>query len=218
MVEVMIAMTVLAIGMFAVMDNWARLSSVRGESEDISRVNQVMDALQNRILASLGEDLGKNQSAADGIRLPWSLPSDSAAWAADNTVGLNAQDLIDLKVVGQDAGPGNLENFVIFMEYYRAVPLDPATQPGLLQYGTSSETFRAALADPTVRAGCQLTVDPESGLGGLLALDASNASAIGQFDPVIIRIQAYWGTLLPGATLPIRRMEVLVSRRPYRET
>ena len=240
MIEVMIAISVLAVGMMAIMDNWAGLKTMRDETAATSQVNRILETMQNRFEGALGEDLGKNAANAAVTRdVDWSeqkLYPDSASNVA-SLVGWNEEDLKSFGIIPTDVQLESLgiENFRIYVEYYRSQPTTTTAgvyKPGIgptpyddedaSAYTTAqiedlqerrARYFRDLISDNTRRGACRLDVKNTDGLGALIT-----SEDIGTYDSVAIRIVAHWGPMPGGASsLPIRKLEIFSSRRPYKD-
>jgi hypothetical protein len=232
------AVAVLAVGMMAVMDNWAGLKEMREETGAVDQVNRIMESIQNRFLGALGEDIGKGSATASVTRnMEWSVQKLYPISAADvdGRFGWNEDDLKSFGIIPRDVQLSSMgiENFRIYLEYYRTQPF--TTTAGVLKPGisttpyddedTSSYTneqisdlqerkaryFRELMSDDTRRQEVWLNVT--DGLGALIT-----SEEIGTYDSVSIFIVAHWGPMPLGPdSLPVRKLEIISSRRPYKD-
>jgi prepilin-type N-terminal cleavage/methylation domain-containing protein len=173
LIEVLLALTVLAVGIFTCMGTIASMAQARNLARESSTLEGILSELTERIHGCRWEALGTSQ-------LRWSLPRHNAAAGAVNPP-LTENDLLELGILSKPVGFRNLR---IYFEYFRAMKRSvpgSAVQNGMMDgegvaYSNLS-ALRANWGNPETRNLYRL----------------SDASApTGQVDedqPVIVRIE-----------------------------
>lgn len=184
LIEIMIAISVLAVALIAVLGHQYTLDNLRAHSLTRSLLTVAVNNLVNLVDGSNWDELGR-------IERPWSLSRLQAGGATNPSLQL--ADLVGVGVVSPEIGhftggrqaddaAGNLR---FYLEYYRATAnldssLNPVTtQPGLLDtQQTSPSGFQSAFA--STAATCRIVPVPTLGL-----VDASQITA---GNPVMVRL------------------------------
>jgi hypothetical protein len=200
--EVMIAFSVLAIGLIAVTGAIHSMDSARRMAPEQAVAQRVLSAMVDRFQGARWEVIGDQ---------PWSRPrfkdatnighpplTEDAAVADDNLIAsgiLQRKQGIDLKV---------------YVEFYRAVAAKTedgvviADKPGVMQGEdplvtyAKPDDFSAIFRSPTLRAKYKL--DPSLG---------APTAQVGEDDPIVIRLIAEWKL----ANDEIARLEVFTGRK-----
>lgn len=220
-IEVMIAIAILAAGIGVIMDNWASLNQARREAEETATINKLVETVTNRFLGALGGEIGKTSAPS----LAWTearlMPVDLSN--IGSYLGRSEDELIDFGILSQQT---YVENLMLYIEYYRSVDVtqNGIPHPGLLGNDDEDLTndanspsanegeIRNIFNQPLIRSNYRLTVDGNKGLAGLV-----EDGTIGRYDSVIIRVVVVWGTKVLPTSLPERKIECLLSRRPYQD-
>ena len=184
LIEVMIAISILAVALVAVLGHQYTLDNLRAHSLTRALQTVAVNNLVNLVDGSNWDELGR-------IERPWSLSRLQAGGTTNPSLQL--ADLVGAGVVSPETGHftggrqaneanGNLR---FYLEYYRATAnldssLNPvATQPGLLDtQQTSTGGFQTAFA--SMAATCRIVPDPNLGLVDATQITAGN--------PVMVRL------------------------------
>jgi prepilin-type N-terminal cleavage/methylation domain-containing protein len=188
LIEVMIALTVLAIALTAILGNYLTLNQTRTDTNDRGAVAEIGRSILDRLIACDMRALGLATATSGGVAQPWSVPryeGDTApnpgpmrldGPAADNPVDLG---LLPSKVT--------IPNLAIYIEYYRGLerisPVDGTTQPGVMDDPglTSRETFEQLFQSSTWRNERKLSTSEPP----IMQVDDEQ--------PVVIRVIITWG-------------------------
>ena len=188
MIEVMIALTILAIAITAILSNYHVLNTVRQDTAARGAVSELGRAILDRITAGDMRALGVLSPAGSGVAQPWSLmrSEDLPLLRPPMTQGA-ADPANDLVALGLIPGPMPVTDLQVFIEYFRGVNVIDLTT-GIVQLsGVLDENylergdFREAFTDPDWRTARRL---------------AGNAPPIVQVaddDPIVIRVILTWG-------------------------
>jgi len=188
MIEVMIALTVLAVAITAILGNYQVLNSARTDTAARGAVSEIGRAILDRITAGDLRALGAETPIGGVVAQPWSLVRSEDLPALRPPLTQNAADPADdLITQGLIPGPVPVEGLRVYIEYYRGLQVLDISTGAVLFSGVLDENyvargdFRAAFANPGWRDARRL---------------ATNQAPIGQVaedDPVVIRIVITWG-------------------------
>ena len=185
--EVMIALALLATASMTIMSNWAGLHDTRRTIQERQKAQAVLQGVAERLISLEGGALGTKAA-------PWSqgrffdrkAKDDSARIGRaplSETATADADNLVRQGLVANGTG---LTGLKIYIEYYRAVRDVSGTANGLLstkdissQAAESSEAMRARFADRAIRDAVRIDAD-------------SPFSVLPADDPLIIRVLATW--------------------------
>ncbi len=210
MIEVMIALGVMAVGLSAVLSHQFTLDNLRATS--LSRALQTI-AVNN--LVNLAD--GTNWDELGRAQRPWSL---SRVQGADNTnQPLSLDNLVTYGLVGKETGhlhggeavDRSIGTYRFYLEYYRSTAnLDSARapltdQPGLLDAPVgSSAAFKTSFTANA--ASCRIVPDPTLGLADPTKLTQGNPVlmriAVARVDPLTNAERTTYETFLGSQTAP----------------
>lgn len=202
LIEVMIAVMVLAIAMSSTVGLYIHLDQNRDMTTRINRAQALARHLLDRTMTADPESLG------DLALSPWSaaryepmvagvdlLTDDQLPMTDTSTVANN--NVVSLGLVDQQTG---LENLEVYFEYYRGVTVNNVA-PALPDVGLMDQTFataasfRAAFATAAVRSATRLLPT------------ARPATQVGEEMPFVVRIVVRWGVA------QTQRIELFAARR-----
>ena len=210
LMEVMIALAVLAIGLLTLFAHQYTLSELRASS--LSRALQTVSTnnLVNLCEGTNWDELGRSER-------PWSLSRIQGLGGATNPP-LSVQDLSGAGVLGSvngalqaTVGESGTAQLRYYVEYYRATAnLDPAYapvsgQPGLLdaQYA-SAGAFKTAFAASAT--ACRIVPAPTTGLVDATLLTPGNPALIrvvvARFDPATASERTVYEAFVGAQTKP----------------
>ena len=148
LIEVMISLSILAIGILAIVGQMASLNTVRANDRDALAFDLMLNELQERFQGCRWEALGTD-------KLPWSLPrhpdaasTDRQPMVDDATVTAD-RDLLRMGLISKRLGIPGLK---IYVEYYRGAATRDAdlkvTTAGMMDgEGPDTKTQYTDLAD-----------------------------------------------------------------------
>lgn len=210
LLEVMIALSVLTIGIFASLSHFMTLSSMRKQTGEIATARNIVAALAERFQGCRWEVVGVSTA-------PWSLPRaepGSVTTVANDPMmddaSLSAADrpLRGLQSLGLAQEASNLPDLRVYVEYYRALTiLDESgnadtTKPGIMDRepgGTTyanADAFESSYHFESRWDGLPVTLAATTAAARAtyrLAATALPTAQVGENDPVCIRILATWG-------------------------
>lgn len=210
LIEVMIAMSILAVALLVVIGHQATLNHLRAHSLERSLQTVAVNNLVNLVDGSNWDELGRAER-------PWSLSRLQAGGTTNPPMQI--ADLVGAGVIASETGylsgsravdsaSGNLR---IYFEYYRATAnLDAAnaavlTQPGLLDaQQTSSNGFHTAFASNAI--ACRIVPNASLGLVDAAQITAGNPVlvrlAVSEVEPVTNAQRQIYETFLGAQTAP----------------
>jgi type II secretory pathway pseudopilin PulG len=201
-VETLVAMSVVAVGLMAVLSSIFTLDAARKSTVEDMRLNALMRTLVDRVQGAQWTDLGTT-------RLPWSrarLFEDHSARNGDD-LPMTQADLLSYGLLTQPIlSDGSTSTLKVYFEYYRAVAHKDASgerlpgQEGLAEQAavTSVAAARGMLRSANNRARYRLNPTSD-GLG------IADPLLLGNDDPVLIRIVIELG--------PTRHLEIVTGRK-----
>lgn len=200
LVEVLIALSVMAVGILALMSSIGALHSSRNTAADANRVHALVQTISER-LASLPWDTLGNR---DNPTAPWSQ-SRSAGMAislVNSHTSYNRPPLTENAVLDEDnllkqgllSQPARVRNLRVYIEYYRALQISAAPAPtapilagpglmdgsaaGLPRY-TTPQGMNTAIRSAAIRTATRLSSN-------------NPTTIIRTNDPIAIRVVAFW--------------------------
>ena len=210
LIEVMIAISVMAVALLVILGHQATLNNLRAHSLSRSLQTVAVNNLVNLVDGSNWDELGRAER-------PWSLSRLQAGGSTNPP--LQISDLVGAGMIASETGhfsgaqaadsaSGNLR---FYFEYYRATAnLDSAyvaipTQPGLLDaQQTSTNGFRSAFT--TNAATCRIVPNPTLGLVDATQITAGNPVlirlAVSEVEPVSGTQRQIYETFLGAQTAP----------------
>lgn len=212
LIEVMLALSVLTIGIFASMSHFATLSNMRRMASEANTARAIVSALAERFQGSRWDMIGTDNAY-------WSLPRlEPGAVAAsaianeplmdDAFVPTSERDERGLQRLGLLQTASGLTDLRVYVEFYRALTSRnedgevDATKPGVMDgevggidYTDASHFQRMYRFDQRwsdVPAGEQSAITARR---TSVRLDTGTAPTVqvGEHDPIAIRILATWG-------------------------
>lgn len=219
LLEVMLAMSILAVGLLAAISQFSILRGTRQMASDNTIAANVANAIAERLIGMRSELIGTSSAPWSAARtepntgdanptLPLIDDTDGPGFLPDGpddpVTGRSARGLQTLGLYPQATGLANLR---VYIEYYRAVnairddgTADP-TRPGLMD--EEDYTYTGGTADFRTRFYFDIPQAdiPTTALPGIVTnrtnyrLDPAQPpfSSVGQYDPVAIRIFLTWG-------------------------
>lgn len=206
LIEVMIALAILAVAISGVMGHFVTVDRARDFSEQQSRGQSIAQAILNRISGENLQYLGDSANARAG----WSKArykdlADTPLTDNGTAVGSNSLQEVGKEILG---APSRLANLKVYIEYYRGQQsVDPSTGSAALLPGvmddvsnTSVAAFQANFNYPIWRGGRRLTASPLPYLQ--VPVDTC----------VVIRILVLWGPIQANGE-PSQKIELFSAKR-----
>ena len=178
LLEVMVALSILGVGMAVVSANWATLFSMRRSVGDQQQALAALSTVAERIASADWAGLGTDAA-------PWSrgryFDRDGSTTIGLPPLSENPSNQREhLRAQGLLAMGTGLNNLKIYVEYYRAV--SQGASAGVLTPATAdvnSAAFRTRIASRSNRNDMRLD-------------SATPTAAVGEDDPVFVRLLATW--------------------------
>jgi len=187
-IEVMIAITVLAVALAAILNNYQVLDSARRDTAARGAVSEIARAILDRVVASDVRALGTANPTAAVVPQPWSLARVEDLPAVRPPLSIQAANPNDDLVV-QGLLPANVivPNLRVYIEYYRGDDVIDAQTGTVIAQGAIDDTafdavgkFRDAFRIPAWRTARRLATDQAPYL------------QIAEDSPMVIRIILVW--------------------------
>lgn len=187
MIEVMIAITVLAVAITAILGNYQTLDSSRRDTASRGAIAELARGILDRIVAADAQSLGNETTPPGAVAQPWSLAriEDDPALRPPLTQNApNEED--DLVALGLIPGPVPVEDIQVWIEYYRGLDVLDPSSGDVISRGVLSETFderedfREFFRNPTWRQDRRLATN----ITPILQVDED--------DPIVIRLILIW--------------------------
>ena len=236
LVEIMIAMALLATGMVAVLSNVYSLNAAQIAGREEAKVqilaNQMIERVMGANFVSLGQAIGasiqadqnawswhRRATCAPGTLAPVNLPMAENIPASDPTYATR-----DLVALGLEDKPSGVKDLRVYLEYYSMnvmTDLANAANAGLAplaawkaEVGDVTKTDPTT-SPPTIPAAASPTtatsIFPPENSSGAGAIDLGNikSNTTSQNDAVLVRILVFWTANAGGP----RWHEVAIVRR-----
>ncbi len=180
LIEVMLAISVLAIGVSSVFAHYVTLYQMRGSTKNMSQVQDVLRSVLERVIAADGAILNTSPPDFRGYVYEWSVPRyedfiDVAPLDGDDDLGrgeyfppMTEADLLNPLFGPIINEPVGIDNLRVYVEYYRGEDDNNGTPgflgddlPGMIQPGAINDPgeFATRFADLTIRDDCRLDPD-----------------------------------------------------------
>ncbi len=202
LIEIMVTMTVMAVGLMAVLSSISTLNSARQATVENLRVNALLRTLVDRVQGAQWSDLTTT-------RLPWSrvrLFEDHSLGNGD-ALPMTQTDLVTYGLLSQPIlTDGSTTELKVYFEYYRAISYRDGNGDAVLgKEGVSEDVSISSVS----AAGSVMHSAPKRSLYRLKptsdVLGLADPDLLGADDPVLIRIVVELS--------PTRHMEIITGRK-----
>lgn len=179
LLEIMFAMSILAIVLASIVANMSSLNQARENAGAMQQADAVIRGIMEKLQAIDFDDLGDDDH--------WSAPRFLTSAAGETLEGLSAEELITANVI---QGPLAFDDVDVYIEYYRGIDFgfdgahlaaNNAATPGMMQYEDEAE-------DEYLRRVNDRVLDEPT------AFRLTDRAAITTIagDPIIIRLLIIW--------------------------